>query len=217
MDFDELAEIIRTRRSIRKWQDKEVPDEILRKCIDIATYAPSGGNHQMWKFYVIKNRELITKIADSVQEKTDMMAEWPEADEYVESIERWKKNSSFFRYAPVLIASAVGKYSSAADKILRARKDKDIEANKMFEARELCASRIQSISAAISYLLLGLHTNGIGSVWMTGPVQAKSDIEMLINLPDDLDFIALIAAGYPDYEPRPKKMRPLEEVLEFIK
>lgn len=217
MDFEGLSEIIKTRRSIRKWQAKEVPDEIIKKCIDVATYAPSGGNHQMWKFYVIKNKDLITKIADSVQAKTDMMAEWPEAKEFGDTIERWKKTSSFFRYAPVLIAATVGKYSSVADNIIKMRMDKDSEARKMYEAREMCSSRLQSISAAIAYLLLCLHSQGIGSVWMTGPVQAKEDIEKLIGLPEELDFIALIAAGYPDYEPGPKKMKPIEEVLEFIK
>lgn len=216
MDFNGLSEIIKTRRSIRKWEDKDIPDNLIKECLDIATFAPSGGNHQMWKFYIIKNKELIMKIADDVQTKTDMMSKWPEALKYTESIERWKSTSSFFRHAPALIAATVGKYSSIADKILRARKDFDDEALKMFNARELCSSRIQSVSAAIAYLLLLLQAKGIGSVWMTGPVQAKEDIEKDINLPNDLDFIALIAIGYPNYEPRPKKMRPLEEVLKFI-
>jgi len=60
MDF---FEIIRTRRSIRKFTDEPVSDEIIERIIEAGTWAPSGMNNQPWKFAVIKSDELKTRIA----------------------------------------------------------------------------------------------------------------------------------------------------------
>ncbi len=55
--------VIYQRRSIRKYQDREVEDELVLEIIKAAMYAPSAGNEQPWHFIVIKNREIKQKIA----------------------------------------------------------------------------------------------------------------------------------------------------------
>ena len=50
------------RRSIRRFQDKPVPYEVLEKCIDAARLAPSGRNMQVCEFLVIDNPQLLPKI-----------------------------------------------------------------------------------------------------------------------------------------------------------
>ena len=59
----DIFEIIRTRRSIRKFSLEPVPDEVVNKIIEAGTWAPSGLNNQPWKFAVIKDNELKTKIS----------------------------------------------------------------------------------------------------------------------------------------------------------
>lgn len=54
----DIFELIRTRRSIRKFTDKPVPDEVIDRIIGSGIWAPSGMNNQPWKFAVIKNSEL---------------------------------------------------------------------------------------------------------------------------------------------------------------
>jgi len=51
---------------------------------------------------------------------------------------------------------------------------------------------------------------------MTGPMQAKGDIEQLLGKPEGFDLVALIATGYPDETPRPKTMKPFDEVVQFV-
>jgi nitroreductase len=60
----DIFEIIRTRRSIRKFTGEPVTDEIIDRIIEAGTWAPSGMNNQPWKFAVIKNAELKTQIAE---------------------------------------------------------------------------------------------------------------------------------------------------------
>ena len=50
------------RRSIRRFQDKPVPYEVLEKCIDAARLAPSGRNMQVCEFLVIDNPQLLPKL-----------------------------------------------------------------------------------------------------------------------------------------------------------
>lgn len=59
----DIFEIIKTRRSIRKFTDEPVPDEIIDKIIDAGRWAPSGLNNQPWKFGVIKDDGLKKEIS----------------------------------------------------------------------------------------------------------------------------------------------------------
>lgn len=53
---------IHTRRSIRKYQDKPVPEELLRQILAAAMHAPSACNAQPWQFVLISDRELLAQI-----------------------------------------------------------------------------------------------------------------------------------------------------------
>lgn len=61
----ELKEAIKGRRSIRKFQDKSIPHDILMEITDIAAYAPSWKNTQVTRYLVIEDREKINEIADT--------------------------------------------------------------------------------------------------------------------------------------------------------
>ncbi|MBY6277185.1 nitroreductase family protein [Symbiobacterium thermophilum] len=217
MEFQELYDLVRTRRSIRRYRPDDVPDEMLRRAIEVATWAPSGGNYQPWRFTVVKNRELIGQIADAVEARSRLMASWPEADRYREQADRWIRTSAFFRDAPACIAVQVGGYQSVADRLLAARGPQDPAAAEMMEWRRFGSSRIQTIGGVIMLLLLALHQQGLGACWMAGPLQAKAEIEKLLNVPEGWEFVALIPVGFPAEEREGAPRRPLDEVMEFIR
>ena len=121
MEFMDLEKLIKGRRSIRCWQDKEVPEELLLKAIKLATWAPNGGNQQIWHFYVIVNRGTITSIADAVQASAVQIAPWLEADGFKADADRMRQRASLFRSAPAAIAVGAGQYQSLLDQVLAAR------------------------------------------------------------------------------------------------
>ena len=217
MAFDDLAELIRTRRSIRKYRAEAVPDDLLLKAIDLATWAPNGGNRQPWQFFVVKNPAVIGRLADAVDARSRLMASWPEADAYREDADRWVRVGAFFRQAPVCIAVMVGAYESLADKILQARGATDPAAREMQEWRRFGASRIQTIGAAVQNLLLALHQQGLGACWMAGPKQAKAEIEAILEVPPEWEFVALVPVGWPAEEKTGAPRKPLEQVVKFIR
>lgn len=61
----EILEIIKKRRSIRKFQKKEIPGKIIKELVEALIWAPSAGNLQSRKFYFILNQNVKEKIAEA--------------------------------------------------------------------------------------------------------------------------------------------------------
>ena len=59
----ELTELIKTRRSIRKFKDEPVPDSLIYEILEAGRWSPSGKNNQPWRFVVIKNKSVKEKLA----------------------------------------------------------------------------------------------------------------------------------------------------------
>ena len=55
-------QIIKKRRSVRVFLDKNLDDSKVKKAIENATLAPNSSNMQLWEFYHVTNSELKTKI-----------------------------------------------------------------------------------------------------------------------------------------------------------
>ncbi len=212
----ELAEAIRGRRSVRKYQEREVPTETILKAIELACWAPSGGNFQPWKFFVVKDRGIIHRMADAVQAKVDLMATWPEAAEFGNTFQRYRANAAFFRHAPAVIAAGMGGYQSAADKLLQRRRESDPDARQMILNRAEISSRVQTIAGATAYLLLALHEQGLASCWMAGPMLARREIERMLEVPEGIELFALVPVGYAAEAPAPGPRKPLSEVVTVL-
>lgn len=60
----ETLDAIRTRRSIRRFLDKDVEDEKLQMILESVRMAPSWANMQCWRFIVVKDRAIREKISE---------------------------------------------------------------------------------------------------------------------------------------------------------
>jgi nitroreductase len=63
IDPEILLDFIKERRSIRAFQEKQIPEKEIEMILEAGRWAPSASNRQPWKFIVIKNREILKKIA----------------------------------------------------------------------------------------------------------------------------------------------------------
>jgi nitroreductase len=64
-----VYETIKTRRSVRAYQDKPVPEESLTRILDAARLAPSGHNRQPWKFVVVTDPETREKLSVAAKDQ----------------------------------------------------------------------------------------------------------------------------------------------------
>jgi len=60
MDFDK---VVLARKSVRKYLDKPVEEKKIAKCLEAARLAPSWENKQCWRFVVVRDKEIIAKLA----------------------------------------------------------------------------------------------------------------------------------------------------------
>ncbi|MHA1972096.1 MAG: nitroreductase family protein, partial [Candidatus Hodarchaeales archaeon] len=72
----DTLELLKTRRSIRKYKNTPVEKEKLDKCLEAARWAPSASNKQPWEFLVVTNKETREKLA-KIHPYAEFVAESP--------------------------------------------------------------------------------------------------------------------------------------------
>ena len=71
MKYEDFMELLKYRRSIRKFKPDPIPDEYITKILDAARYAMSGANSQPWQFIVIRDSEVREKMYNAFLECYD--------------------------------------------------------------------------------------------------------------------------------------------------
>ncbi len=206
-----FLEFASKRRSIRKFEDKDIPLEDIKYFISAAISAPSGCNSQCWKFVAIKDRQIIHKIEEAVIKKTESILAVKSGELSHEYLSSRRKLSTFFAKAPVNIAVFMTAAKYFDPTLISAFKDcgyQDEAIMRMYGNYDLL-----SIGAAVQNMLLAIHEKGYGACWMNDPVIAGEEINKILGEPAENRFISLIPIGFPAYSPRDKKMKDLSEVL----
>ncbi|MBI2148668.1 nitroreductase family protein [Candidatus Woesearchaeota archaeon] len=65
----ELDQVLKERRSVRKFKNLNVPWYLISECLEAAIQAPSSGNVQNWRFVVVRDKESREKIAKACDEQ----------------------------------------------------------------------------------------------------------------------------------------------------
>jgi nitroreductase len=63
MENHSFLSLVSKRQSVRKYTDRKVEPEKVRRCLEAARLAPSASNSQPWKFIVVDDPELCKKVA----------------------------------------------------------------------------------------------------------------------------------------------------------
>jgi nitroreductase len=194
---------MKDRQSIRKFRKEAVPKDQILRMVEAASWAPTAGNSQNFRFIVVQDKETLARmrgIVDEVLERTTGKT----------SPAGKPTNHNLFAYAPAAVCVVGSPYESVTDKALR-QKDPARYKARRFQVN----AGLQGISAAVAQFLLAAHALGYGTCWMTGPLLAKPELEstLLIRHPEEL--VAIVALGKPDsHQPKPPRKTP-EEITTF--
>ena len=63
LDAEEFEKVVRSRRSVRVFTEEQIPEEVMRKCLDLALLAPNSSNLQPWEFYWVRDKKKKTELA----------------------------------------------------------------------------------------------------------------------------------------------------------
>lgn len=108
LDPEHVEHFLRSRRSIRSYQDKPVERESIQKLIDMARYGPTGSNSQQVQWLVASSREEVVKLTDIAIDwmKSMVKAKNPMAEQFQMAgiIRAWKNGIDIIcRDAPALV------------------------------------------------------------------------------------------------------------------
>ena len=207
----DILEVIRTRKSIRRYKPDPIPDEILDKVLEAARWAPTGENYQPWRLIVIKNPETKNKIGNLAKLGSgSRMTAWYCLGEMQK---RFKEIQDPVRQAEVLRFMYSGEVSEFA-------KQAPVVITVIGTLMEGSVDVPYDLSASIENMLLEAHSLGLGACWVHGPVASTRDaakFKKILKIPTGMGeykVIAYVALGWPAEarkHPRPKK--PLEEIV----
>lgn len=195
-------EIIRTRRSIRKFTDKPISRETIERLLQAATLAPNAHNRQSWRFVVLSKLEDILKLAEGMG--VDYRAALKSSgltDEEVQAKADTRK--ACICGAPVVIVVCVD------------TSDLDMYADPNRDNGEYIMG-VQSAGLGGGYLLLAAHAEGLGGVWMCAPLFAPERVREACDLPQTWIPQGMVLIGYKAEEPEKKGRKPLREVVRFV-
>lgn len=175
----ELLDCIMKRRSVRKYKDTPLPQEIIEKIIDYAKFYPSWANTKIVRYHCVVNKELKNQIALS----TDF-------------------NSGYINNAPALFVITAVKGRCGTDR------------NGGIYYHTPKEWMMLDSGIAIQNLCLVAHDFGVSTLIM-GVFNAPKIIELL-DIPEEEQLIAIVAAGYSDETPPTPRRKETADILRII-
>jgi F420 biosynthesis protein FbiB-like protein len=201
---------MKTRRSVRKYTGDDVTEDDLKTIMECATQAPSPANWQPWKFIVVRDRELMKKMVNVVEEECDNVLGDDRVEKMKAGIERNRKYFAFFASAPVVIVATY-----RPGKFLIARAAEARGASEYDAARQEGFCVPMSVGASIQNLLLAAHALGYGACWMSGPLFGKERLEKILGVDEPWEIAAIIPIGKADEVPEPRERKLMSETVEY--
>jgi nitroreductase len=212
----DLLEVIQSRRSIRAFEKKVPPKELIRECLEAATWAPSAINQQPWEFIVLTGKEL-EQVCTIIEEnfalrmqEMDPFSGLPEPcqkrqeeifstltevaqQEGIDPNEIFQKSLRFFE-APVGIYFVTYRMKSDQYRV--------------------------STAAAIENFLIAAQARGLGTCWLNVTTVCQEDIKKHLGISEEKELLGGVAVGYPDKDSPLNTFRrtrvPVDEVTRWM-
>ncbi len=181
-----VIETIRKRRSIRSYDAKPVPRDILNAIIEAGNEAPSAMNSQPWRFVVVQDRDAKKKLLAAAlpqAKKITEMVKDVDPERYESIKKRYSELPDPVYYSAPAIVFVIGSGRYAA----------------------------HSCPLACENMMLAAHSLGLGSCWVGFGAMVIEDPEArnLLELADGESLFGPILLGYPKGETnRPPKKDP---------
>jgi len=193
----DIWEAMSTARSIRRFTDEAVDDSLLLRCLEAATWAPSGGNQQPWRFVILKSAESRRAVALGAAEALKVIRE----------VYRMDRPSDDDDSPRARDARAVMDLHEAAA---------DVPAAVLFCMLPQPASpplmQGAFIYPAMQNFLLAARASGLGAVVTGWNVRAESQLRQAVQIPDEWELAAMVVVGWPKGHHGPLRRKPVTDV-----
>ena len=174
-----FMQLMLSRRSIRDFSSKEVPDKVIENILKTAISSPSGANKQPWSFVVVKNKSIKRKIRIAAEKEEKKFYSQRATDEWLKDLNKfettWEK--PFLEVAPALIIIFRQSYDNSGSK-----KRKNYYVN-------------ESVGIATGFLITAIQDAGLVS--LTHTPSPMGFLENILERPKNEKAYLLIPIGFP--------------------
>jgi coenzyme F420-0:L-glutamate ligase/coenzyme F420-1:gamma-L-glutamate ligase len=193
-------EIVRGRRSVRVYDGRVVPRDILTRILEAARWAPSAHNAQPWRFIVIYEDDVKRRLAKAMADAwfNDLRRDGVPEQEALKIVE--EESMKRFTESPVLMV------------VCLTMKDMDRYPDERRMKAEYVMA-VQSVAAAVQNMLLAAYVEGLGTCWLCAPLFCQNVVKEVLKLPEDFEPQAILTLGYPIGEYKPPTRKPLSEIV----
>ncbi|MGZ9582965.1 nitroreductase family protein [Paenibacillus marinisediminis] len=214
ISYESVKELIQGRRSVRRYQERDISVEDVRECIDCARYAPSDTNSQTWEFIAVMNRDMLKQIEqltwDAIHARAAAAEEQGLQREAKLLVKSFGPYATAFSDAPALIICLATPYNSKF-------REKIFDPIALVPERIWEEEGIKSSCLAVQNLMLAAHARGLATCPMTGPVLlAEEAIKELLHIPADRAMNMVLSIGHPVAVPDKLPRKGIDEILTII-
>ncbi len=175
MDFYEL---VRHRRSIRLYKPDPIPEEVLKRVLEAATWAPSGKNFQNWRFFVLQGVY-----------RDDYLQYSQKSWETIRPVLERRLKPSLYQFTERFFYTLGG-----APVLIFAYSQPDPEENNQ--------TMLGSVYMAVQNLILAAEYEGLGSCALGSPLEVREEVDRFLGVDKtDLQLVCGVTLGYPAHEP----------------
>ena len=174
-----FLEMIKSRRTVRDFSEKNIPEGVIENAVKAAASAPSGANKEPWHFVIVKDPALKKKIRVAAEKEEKEFYEHRAPDSWLEDLNQFKTDwhKPFLEEAPALIVVFRQSYRD-----LGSTRKKNYYVN-------------ESVGIASGFLLVALHNAGL--VTLTHTPSPMGFLEEILKRPKNEKAFLLIPVGYP--------------------
>ena len=195
-----LMDALLGRRSVRRYLDREVPQEAVERVLEAARWAPSPHGRQPWRFAVITREETKARLAEAMGEewRSNLEMNGQSAEVVGKRLEGSRRR---LLDAPVLVLMCL--YLEDLDAYPDAGRQ---------EGETTMA--VQSLGAAAQNALLAAYGSGLDAGWMCAPLFCPPNVTEALGLDSRLIPHALLTLGYAEADPpKRRSRRSLDELV----
>ena len=203
LNSEDFLNMIKKRRTVREFSNKEVDEKIIENCVRSASYAPSGANKQPWHFVIVKDPDIKKQIRTEAEKEEREFYNGRATEEWLADLEQFDTNESkpFLEVAPYLIAIFEEKYSIDSKEETRFRNKQSVFV-KNTSSKHTTGIRKhknyyvkESVGIATGVLITALHYSGL--VTLTHTPSPMNFLNKILNRPENEKPFLLLVVGYP--------------------
>lgn len=196
-----LEEAMRTQRAIRRIKSDPVDDSLVLHILELAMKAPTGSNAQNWEFIVVKDPEVVAKLARLNRRAMNLVSpiytrisKRRGDDKMVRLYSAVQWQADHFEEIPVVVVACLKGVIAPLPSIAT-------------------SSAYGSIFPAVQNLLLAARAAGLGAALITAPLWSRVLARRALGLPWNVTPCAVIPLGWPIGKYGPTTRRPVGELV----